>query len=71
MATNIIRGVMDSVSHLPRSAARDRLRSRRAAAPPGGPAPLSDRRPIGRAWINGREVGGTAVRLAHLVAGHD
>jgi len=25
----------------------------------------------GRAWINGREVGGTAPRFAHLLGGHD
>ena len=25
----------------------------------------------GRAWINGREVGGTAPRFAHLLRGHD
>jgi hypothetical protein len=25
----------------------------------------------GRAWINGREVGGTEPRLAHLGGGHD
>jgi hypothetical protein len=25
----------------------------------------------GRAWINGREVGGTAPRFAHLLQGHD
>ena len=25
----------------------------------------------GRAWINGREVGGTPERYAHLGAGHD
>jgi hypothetical protein len=25
----------------------------------------------GRAWINGREVGGTEARFAHLLGGHD
>ena len=25
----------------------------------------------GRAWINGREVGGTPARFAHLLGGHD
>jgi hypothetical protein len=25
----------------------------------------------GRAWINGREVGGTEARFAHLAGGHD
>ena len=25
----------------------------------------------GRAWINGREVGGTAPRFAHLLGGYD
>jgi hypothetical protein len=25
----------------------------------------------GRAWINGREVGGTETRFAHLAGGHD
>ena len=25
----------------------------------------------GRAWINGREVGGTEARFAHLSSGHD
>ena len=26
---------------------------------------------LGRAWINGREVGGTEARFAHLAGGHD
>ena len=29
------------------------------------------RRSGGRAWINGREVGGTEARFAHLSAGSD
>ena len=33
-------------------------------------ATLDGRRP-GRAWINGREVGGTDPRLAHLRAAYD
>jgi hypothetical protein len=30
-----------------------------------------ERRPYGRAWINGREVGGADPRYAHLAAGYD
>ncbi|MGH2838497.1 MAG: hypothetical protein ACRDJY_09165 [Thermoleophilaceae bacterium] len=28
-------------------------------------------RPVGRAWVNGREVGGSDPRYAHLGRGHD
>jgi hypothetical protein len=41
------------------------------AAPTPRPSPRrtgSDRRPRGRAWINGREVGGPDPRFAHLAA---
>jgi hypothetical protein len=56
--------VMQSrVLHLPRSPAR---RRRPRPRPVEAPAP-----PRGRAWINGREVGGTELRFAHLAAGSD
>jgi hypothetical protein len=71
MNTYILGVVNGSVSHLPRRGERDRLRSRPATAKPYGSAASSDERPVGRAWINGREIGGTADRLAHLVVGHD
>jgi hypothetical protein len=29
------------------------------------------RRPTGRAWLNGREVGGIDPRYAHLASSHD
>lgn len=55
------------VTSLPRRTERDRRMSRtvqarrRLTSPRGG----------GRAWINGREVGGTDPRWHHLSAGHD
>lgn len=53
-----------------RGAARRRGESklRRAIAARRG---LADRRRGGRAWINGRELGNTPVRFAHLEASHD
>jgi hypothetical protein len=71
MNTHILGVVNGSISYLPRGGDRDRLGSRPATVPPHGPAAWTDQRPVGRAWINGREIGGTADRLAHLVGGHD
>jgi hypothetical protein len=55
-----------TVISLPRGSARDQrlaraIETRRAL----------DRRSGGRAWINGREVGGPDGRFAHLAASHD
>jgi hypothetical protein len=50
------------VVQLPRRPARRRRPSPRPAAAGGSP---------GRAWINGREVGGTEPRLDHLSIAHD
>ena len=44
---------------------RPRRPPRRAARRP------AKERPYGRAWINGREVGGADPRYAHLAAGYD
>ncbi len=41
----------------------------RPAAPQVPPAPGAS--VLGRAWLNGREVGGAAARFAHLSASHD
>ncbi|MEJ7750989.1 MAG: hypothetical protein WKF32_06025 [Thermoleophilaceae bacterium] len=59
--------VKQSVTRLPRNTDRDRrmLRTvqarRRLTSPRGG----------GRAWINGREVGGSDPRYAHLAGSYD
>jgi hypothetical protein len=62
-----IGAVRPNLVSLPRGRERDRLlwrviESRRLAS--ASPA-------RGRAWINGREVGGTDPRLAHLADSHD
>jgi hypothetical protein len=59
-------GVTDSIASPPRGVGRDpRLDraawARRRLGPPR----------IGRAWINGREVGGANRRFNHLAATHD
>jgi hypothetical protein len=58
------------VSSLPRGADRAR-RLARAAEARRRLATSRTARPIGRAWINGREVGGTATPFAHLARVHD
>jgi hypothetical protein len=56
-------GVATQVVQLPRRPPRRRLpRPRPVEAIAPGP---------GRAWINGREVGGTDPRFEHLIAGSD
>ena len=42
----------------------------RAYAPDGSPLPVAAR-VLGRAWVNGHEVGGPARRFAHLARSHD
>ena len=54
---------LGSARRRPRAATERRVRSRITA-----PAEPASR---GRAWINGREVGGTDPRLRHLAASHD
>ena len=45
-------------------------RARRARTP--RPRPVTNERiPGGRAWINGREVGGADLRFPHLAGGYD
>ena len=67
MSESRIFGVKQPVTSLPRGTDRDQRMSRtiqarrRLNSPRGG----------GRAWINGREVGGTDPRWDHLSAGHD
>jgi hypothetical protein len=57
---------MSAVEHdLP----RDRRRGQRS--PRSAQAPHPSGRRGGRAWINGREVGGTQARYAHLAVSHD
>ena len=63
-----IGAVRATVVSLPRSGDRNRLLTR----------VINTRRQLatgaevrGRAWINGREVGGTDPRLAHLAASYD
>lgn len=53
--------------------ARDRLRrmNRAREARSRLTAGDSERREHGRAWINGREVGGADERFTHLAASHD
>ena len=47
-------------------------RLRRAQASPRRPRPTDTQQPFrGRAWINGREVGGTQPRFAHLTVSYD
>ena len=59
--------VKQSVTRLPRNTDRDRRMfrtvqaRRRLTSPRGG----------GRAWINGREVGGASARYGHLGQTHD
>jgi hypothetical protein len=55
-----------SVTSFPRGRRRGQRLELGTAVPP---RPDSSRG--GRAWINGREVGGTAERFAHLETGHD
>jgi len=55
-----MQGMTSQVVQLPRRPAR----RRRARPRPVG-------RTTGRAWINGREVGGTDPRFQHLAATHD
>jgi hypothetical protein len=62
--------IFDVTTPLPRHAPRRRSSrsggtqiDRETGSNPGGVR--------GRAWINGREVGGTAPRFAHLLRGHD
>jgi hypothetical protein len=70
MTAENIRSVQATVSPLPRGEARTRRLARAAEARRRLERPRR-RRPIGRAWINGREVGGTADPLAHLTLAHD
>ena len=44
---------------------------RRSPPPPRRPARPRSSQPRGRAWINGREVGGTDPRFDHLTTGSD
>lgn len=69
------------VTSLPRGKDRDRRMSQGASrtqpAEPAASREAQDRRRLtsprggGRAWINGREVGGTDPRYAHLSCGSD
>ena len=47
------------------------LTQRRASRRRPAPARKSPDRAYGRAWINGREVGGVDPRFAHLAAAYD
>ena len=55
-----------AVIGLPRGDRRGQRPAVRAAVPI-----RTDLRRAGRAWINGREVGGTEGRFAHLDTSHD
>jgi hypothetical protein len=55
-----------AMTGVPRTGDRDRWLARMAEAR----RRLGERR-SGRAWINGREVGGADARYAHLAASHD
>jgi hypothetical protein len=55
-----------AVTSLPRGTRRGQRPALRAET-----GPRSGNRRAGRAWINGREVGGTEGRFAHLDVGHD
>jgi hypothetical protein len=58
-------GMESQVVRLPRRPPRSRRPRPQPVAPvPAGPL-------TGRAWINGREVGGTDRRLEHLATGSD
>ena len=62
-----IHGMKQPVTDLPRGTLRDQrlvraIQARRRLSPP---------RLGGRAWINGREVGGADPRFAHLDASYD
>ncbi len=48
-----------------------RERERRSADRARGGGRRPPAAPVGRAWINGREVGGTDRRYAHLEEGYD
>ena len=63
---------MDSMQRTANPTARERGR-RRPLVLAGDARRRLDRRPRsrGRAWINGREVGGAADRFAHLGHSHD
>jgi hypothetical protein len=61
-----IRDVKSPVTDLPRGVVRDQWLARVAEAR----RRVGERR-SGRAWINGREVGGPDPRFAHLAVTHD
>jgi hypothetical protein len=58
--------VSPTVTSLRREGTRGRERARPATHPPHRVRPGS-----GRAWINGREVGGANPRFAHLAGSYD
>lgn len=67
MAESRLHYVKQPVTSLPRGTNREQrmsrtVQARRRLVPPRGG---------GRAWINGREVGGTDPRFAHLSSGSD
>ena len=66
MRTENITDMRGTVTSLPRGQARDQRLTRAVAAR----RTLHTRR-AGRAWINGREVGGPVWRFAHLGASYD
>ncbi len=59
--------VSTPITSLPGGAAYERRMSRAIHARRGLPSPQGR----GRAWINGREVGGRDPRYAHLSSSHD
>lgn len=61
VVTGAFRGVGPGSSRAQRRANAARARDRRLPSPRGG----------GRAWINGREVGGPDSRYAHLQPSYD
>jgi hypothetical protein len=66
MENGNILGVRSTVVSLPRSASRDQRVTRAIQARGRLRSPRG-----GRAWINGREVGGPDPRFAHLSATYD
>lgn len=58
----------DTPGHRDAARRRGERRTRQAIAARRG---LADRRPGGRAWLNGRELGEKPSRLAYLEVSHD
>jgi hypothetical protein len=67
MSDTKMRILRDTLTTIPRGTGRERRMSRVVQARRRLPSPRGG----GRAWINGREVGGSDPRYSHLDVSHD